>query len=285
MHGVLEQAFTPDTKLVRDDAPPMDFDDEITAYYDRGEEAGRLDEWGRLERLRTQALLARYLPPPPAVVLDVGGGAGAYAVWLAGLGYDVTLIEPVALHVEQARAAGVRAELGDARALDTADESADAVLLLGPLYHLPEPEDRRRALREARRALRAGGVLAAAAISRFASTFDGLLRHYLDDPAFEATIERVLESGRHANPTRHPGWFTTAYFHLPDELAAEVSEAGFDLTALVAVEGVGAWLPDVDRWLEDPGRRSVLMRAIARVEAEPSLLGASPHTLAVGRAR
>lgn len=97
-----------------------------------------------------------------------------------------------------------------------------------------------------------------------------------------AEIERALASGRHENPTRHPAWFTTAYFHLPGELAAEVSGAGFTLEALLAIEGVGTWLPDVDDWLDDPRRRDALLRAIARVEAEPSLLGASPHVLAVG---
>ena len=77
-------------------------------------------------------------------MLDVGGGPGVYAVWLAGLGYEVALLDPVELHVTQARAAGVaRAEVGDARALPFADGSADAVLLLGPLYHLHEADDRR----------------------------------------------------------------------------------------------------------------------------------------------
>jgi ubiquinone/menaquinone biosynthesis C-methylase UbiE len=263
----------------------MEFDEDITAYYDRGEEAGRLDDWGRLERVRTQELLARYLPPAPAVVLDVGGGPGAYAVWLAGLGYTVAVIDPVALHVEQARATGLDADLGDARTLAAPDASADVVLLLGPLYHLPEAEDRRRALAEARRVLRPGGTVAVAAITRFASTIDGLLKRFLDDPVFERMVERVLAEGRHANPTRHPGWFTTAYFHLPDELAADVGDAGFDLGALLAVEGVGAWLPDVDDWLDDPRRRATLLRAIERTEAEPSLLGASPHLLAVGYKR
>ena len=258
------------------------FDDDITAYYDRGEEAGRLSGWGRLEMVRTQVVLDGHLPPPPAVVLDVGGGPGAYAVWLAGLGYDVSLLDPVELHVRQARAAGVRAEMGDARALPFEDESADAVLLLGPLYHLPDDDDRRRALEEAHRVLKPGGVVAAAAISRFASTIDGLVKGHLEHLAFEPVIERVLEDGRHANPTRHPRWFTTAYFHLPDDLAREVRAAGFELASLVAVEGVGAFLHDPDAWLDDPSRRAALLRAIARVETEPSLLGASPHLLAVG---
>jgi hypothetical protein len=84
------------------------------------------------------------------------------------------------------------------------------------------------------------------------------------------------------NPTRHPGWFTTAYFHLPDDLAREVREAGFELSALLAVEGAGSWLTTVDDWLDDPDRRASLLRAIRRVEAEPALLGASAHILVVG---
>jgi SAM-dependent methyltransferase len=261
------------------------FDEEITAYYDRGDEAGRLVSWGRLELVRTQELLRRYLPAAPGVVVDVGGGPGRYAVWLAGLGYDVRLIDPVALHVEQARAEGVVAELGDARELPLADESVDAVLLLGPLYHLTAREDRLRALAEASRVLRPGGVVAAAAITRFASTIDGLRKGYLEDPQFERIVERVLHDGHHVNASRHAGWFTTAYFHEPDELAGEVRDAGLDLRGLLAIEGVGEWLPDPDAWLDDPPRRAALLRAIERVETEPSLLGASPHLLAVGAKR
>jgi ubiquinone/menaquinone biosynthesis C-methylase UbiE len=258
------------------------FDEDITAYYDRGDEEDRLQTWGRLEFVRTQELLTRFLPPAPAVVLDVGGGPGAYAAWLAAVGYEVQLLDPVALHVDQARALDVTASIGDARALPFADASADAVLLLGPLYHLVDGDDRAQVLVEARRVLRPGGVVAAAAISRFASTVDGLQKGYLTAPGFERIVEAVLRDGGHANPERHEGWFTTAYFHVPDDLAREVRDAGFSLAALLAVEGVGQWLADRDDWLDDPARREALLRAIARVEAEPSLLGASPHLLAVG---
>ena len=266
-------------------------DPEISAHYELGLEADRLATWGRIERERTMALLERHLPPPPARVLDVGGGPGVYALRLARAGYEVHLVDPVELHVAQAREASAgqpgaplaSAETGDARALDAPDGSADAVLLLGPLYHLPDAGDRRRALAEARRVLRAGGVLAAAAISRFAATIDGLLKRHLEDPAFEAILEAGLRDGVHRNPdpAARPEWFTTAFFHRPDELA-EVRAAGFALDALVAVEGVGALLADAGAWLDDPVLRGRLMRAISRVEAEPALLGASPHLLAIG---
>jgi SAM-dependent methyltransferase len=265
---------------------------DIAAYYDRGQEEGRLGDWGRLEFLRTRELLARFLPAPPATVLDVGGAAGAYALPLAVEGYAVHLVDPVALHVEQARAASAAQPdaplaslvVGDARELPVDDQSADVVLLLGPLYHLTDAADRTRALREARRALRPNGLLVAAAITRFASTLDGVAQGFLLEPGFEAIVERDLADGQHRNPGAHPGWFTTAYFHRPDELGREVAAAGFDVTALLAVEGaVGAAAEarSLDAWLDDSRRREILLRAIRRVEAEPSLLGASPHVLAL----
>lgn len=224
-------------------------------------------------------------------MLDVGGGTGAYAFPLAQEGYSVHLLDPVALHVEQAlatsasrpEAALADARVGDARRLPFADGSADAALLLGPLYHLTARRDRLLALREARRVLRPGGAVFAAAISRFASTYDGLFRGLLDDPEFEEIVERDVVDGQHRNPSGRPGWFTTAYFHLPQELAEETTEAGLSVEALVGIEGPGWLVPDLEAWLEDPARRPKLMAAIRRVETEPSLLGAGGHLLVVGR--
>jgi SAM-dependent methyltransferase len=265
-------------------------DPEIAAHYGGVDEGRRLGPFD-LERVRTWELLGRFLPPPPAVVLDVGGAAGVYALPLAERGYQVHLVDPVAGHVEQARRASqgqpaaplAGAAVGDARRLAHPDGGADAVLLLGPLYHLTERADRLRALAEARRVLRPGGVVAAAAISRFASTCDGLLRGYLDDPAFAAIVAGDLRDGQHRNPTGRPEWFTTAYFHLPDELGREVAEAGLRLEALLAVEGPAWLLPDVAGRLADPARRETVLAAIRAVETEPSLLGVSAHLLAVAR--
>jgi SAM-dependent methyltransferase len=261
----------------------FELDPSVLAYYDEGREHARL-ETDRVEFLRTQELLARYLPPAPARILDVGGGAGVHAVPLIQAGYEVVLLDPVALHVEQARAAGVTdVRLGDARRLPFDDASFDAVLLLGPLYHLVDRDDRVAALRESARVVRTDGLVLAAVISRFASAYDGLRRHFLDDPDFQAVVARDLASGLHEIPERRSGWFTTAYFHHPDEVPGELADAGLAYEALVAIEGPGSFLVDAEHWLDDPDRCEVLLRVIRQVESEPSLFGASAHLLAVGR--
>ncbi|MDV3125650.1 methyltransferase domain-containing protein [Mycobacterium sp. 21AC1] len=234
--------------------------------------------------------MKRYLPSAPAEVLDVGGAEGAYALPLARQGYRVHLVDPVPRHVEAAQRASAAqgdaplagVQLGDARDLShIADDSVDAVLMLGPLYHLTDVVDRGRALAEAKRVLRPGGVLLAAAISRYASTLDGLRTGALDDPEFESIVVDDLDSGVHRNPKvdAKPEWFTLAYFHLPDELRSEVAQAGFTDVRVLAVEG--PVLLD-QATLDDPIRRATALRAIERIEAEPALLGASPHLMAVG---
>jgi ubiquinone/menaquinone biosynthesis C-methylase UbiE len=265
---------------------------EVLRFYEAADEAGRLDvDYFPLERARTQEIVGRHLPPPPAVVLDVGGAAGAYSYWLAARGHEVHLVDPVERHVRQAVEAAAHhsaplasASVGDARALERGDASVDAVLLLGPLYHLQAKEDRLQALREALRVLRPGGWLFAAGISRYASLLDGLRTGKIfDTPAFAAIVARDLEDGRHRNDTGTLEFFTTAYFHRPGELAAEVSETGFESPVVHAVEGPGAFLPDFAARWTNPEERAVLLHFLALVEREPALLGASPHLLATAR--
>ena len=172
--------------------------------------------------------------------------------------------------------------VGDARNVPLSDDAADAVLLLGPLYHLIHVADRARAIAEARRLLRPGGTLFAAGISRFASTHDGLRSGAIADPRFEAIVEGDLRDGVHRNPevAERPEWFTLAYLHRPDELLDEVRSSGFPDAEIYAVEGVGAGM-DLDDPLDDPDGRATVLRAIRRVEQEPSLLGSSPHLMVV----
>jgi ubiquinone/menaquinone biosynthesis C-methylase UbiE len=265
---------------------------EIQEYYLQGQESERLSSpQGQLERLRTQALFARHLPSAPAVVFDIGGGPGVHAFWLAQRGYQVNLIDPVELHLEQARShaaiSGVALTSiarGDARKLDIASGTADAVLLLGPLYHLTGYLDRIQALREARRILKPGGVLFAAAISRFASLIDGLSSGFFRDAEFREIVADDLASGQHRNPTNNSFYFTTAYFHRPEELASEVREAGYGEIRVLAIEGPVWSAAQFRATWDDPRQREKLLDYLSRVETEQSLLGASAHLMAVATA-
>ncbi|MEU2614656.1 methyltransferase domain-containing protein [Micromonospora sp. NPDC007271] len=236
---------------------------------------------GRLEARRTRDLLARALPAPPAVVLDVGGGTGAYAGWLAGAGHRVHLVDLVPAHAAAARTAypEVTATVGDARELPLPDGSADATLLLGPLYHLPDRADRVTALREAVRVTRPGGPVVAAVISRNAALIDLTAQGRVDERS------RPLLLGAYATGVNDPETgFTTAYFHRPEQLVEEFAAAGLPAPRLYGVEGpLWPLLNALDSGPDDRLFHDAVACAAA-FEQDPAVLGASAHLLAVAPA-
>jgi SAM-dependent methyltransferase len=273
----------PMTETTREPGPAVH--EEILAYYARGKEDARLRQGGapagRLEFWRTQDVLRRLLPAAPARILDVGGGSGVHAQWLAQDGYEVDLVDPVPLHVEQAdRLPGVTARLGDARSLAVEHAAYDGVLLLGPLYHLPERADRVRALGEARRVVRPGGPVIAATINRYAALHDILREERYFDPVQRARTDAVSGHGRHGT---EGGRFTIAYLAQPAEVPGEFTDAGLAPEGQYGLEGVAWLMGGVEDWLDDPARREAVLAASRRIESEPTLLGASGHLLTVGR--
>ncbi|WLS48451.1 condensation domain-containing protein [Micromonospora profundi] len=277
-------------ELERQLAETDDLAEDLTAFYTTSEEDEReaaASGHGRLEFERTQEILLRHLPPAPAVIADIGGGTGRYALWLADLGYRVVHRDIVPLYVEQLRAAirpdtDVETAVGDARSLDLADESVAAVLLLGPLYHLPRLADRVQVLREARRIVAPGGTVFASAISRWAARMDGVLREriYERGPEMLAHIDQVEETGV-LPPLARGGY--TAYTHRPDELQSEFSSAGLDMTDLVSVEGTAFLLTDLTERMDDPRGHEAILASARAHERVPELLGIGPHLVATGR--
>jgi ubiquinone/menaquinone biosynthesis C-methylase UbiE len=261
---------------------------DVIAYYESFREQERLERGiGLLEFERTLDVFRRTLPAPPATILDVGGGPGVYACRLAAQGYETHLIDPVPMHIQQARWSSsmqpshpVKSiEIGDARQLTQVDSSADAVLFMGPLYHLTKFAERQTALAEARRVLKPGGVLIASAICRYASLFDGLHRGLMDDPRFPPILHADLKTGLHRNVSGNPEFFTEAYFHQPEELREEIRSAGFYNVRVLAAEGPGWLASDLDRRLGNPKELSQLLELLRELEAVPELLAASPHLL------
>ncbi|GAA5514502.1 2-methoxy-6-polyprenyl-1,4-benzoquinol methylase, mitochondrial [Deinococcus carri] len=263
--------------------------DEIATYYGLDREHDRLTRGlGVVEFARTLELLGRLLPPAPAAVLDVGGGTGVYARELLKAGHAVHLLDAMPGHVARVRAdptlAGLTSvTLGDARRLPYASASADAVLLLGPLYHLTRSADRAAALAEARRVLRPGGVLVAVGIPRAAAICGDFTRGLPGEPYFRPIREAAYTGGEYLNPEHRPGYFTTAYFHHPHELEAELAAAGVRDVTLYALEGPASLLPDPEEIMRDAERREGLLAALRLMERDPALLGVTPHLLAVGQ--
>jgi ubiquinone/menaquinone biosynthesis C-methylase UbiE len=263
--------------------------EEVADHYASGYEAARLHTGaGKIDCERSRELLKRFLPPVPAKILDVGGGPGGHACWLAKQSYEVHLIDMTPLHVQLTKEASrcqpenplTSANVGDACSLSWNAETVDVVLLFGPLYHLADKEDRLKALQEARRVLKSGGVLLAVGISRFASTFDGLRSGFLKETRFTEIVDRDLKSGHHQNPTDRSEYFMDTFFHHPDELRNEVAEAGFVVKGVYGVEGPCWLLPDFDAWWDKEEYRQRLLGIARTLETESSLLGVSAHLIA-----
>ncbi|WP_112139975.1 class I SAM-dependent methyltransferase [Glycomyces dulcitolivorans] len=257
---------------------------EIAAYYEQGGERERLSRnaRGRLEFARMQDLLRRLLPGEGLDVLDVGGATGVHASWLAADGHKVTLVDPVPSQVAVAAGLpGVDALVGDARDLPCGDAAFDAVLLMGPLYHLTDREHRVQAVAEARRCARPGGIVAAATINRTAGWCDYLLfqaggRDKGIGP--EASL-RVMREGvlRYSDQDI----FTTAYLSHPGEVASEFEDAGLAAPDQYAVQGFPGYIPELEGLVDNEEVREHLMEGLRIIEREPSLLGASNHLLTV----
>ncbi|WP_350279126.1 methyltransferase domain-containing protein [Kribbella sp. HUAS MG21] len=226
-----------DTPVIPLDRPSVD--PAIERHYSsRWDEAARLNSTvkGRLEQARLYDFLGQWFPSAPARIADIGGGPGVHAGWLRDQGHDVVLLDPVQRHVDQANAAGITAELGDGRRLPWPNESFDAVLMAGPLYHLPDASDRRLALREALRVLRPRGVLAAVAINRAANLIGSTLANTL--LTRHGIVRDILGTGHSAANER----MAHCYYHRESELRSELVSAGLRPVNIFGLTGPGGWL-------------------------------------------
>jgi len=271
---------------------------EIYEFYNNGAEIGRLERGlGIVEFLRTKEILSRYIDGGK-VVYDIGGGIGMYTAWLAKMGNEVHLIELAENAVEYAKANMMQdclfiAETGDARHVNRPDESADVVLLMGPLYHLRNREDRLQSLRESLRVLKKGGLLVAAGISKFSSMTWALsvygekknenLLEFLDDPVFFNMIKGEMTTGDHIRPKEYPKFIAESYFTTAEEMKTEIAEAGFVVEKAIAVEGCIWFTPHLAEKWEDEVSRERLLEIVRVTESEPEMMGMSPHFLLVAR--
>jgi SAM-dependent methyltransferase len=269
-----------------DENSPGDQSAVIAALYDS--DPGR--EWQRAERHRTEfavtlRALDEYLPPAPAKILDCGGGPGRYAIELAKRGYQVTLFD---LSVENLNLARLRvAEAGvsldsfiQGSAVDLSDfetDTFDSVLLLGPLYHLLESDDRAQAVSEAARVMKPGAPLFAAFISRYA----GHRYAAANSPEYileQAEIsQQLFEKG--VFPPREEGSFVAFMAH-PSEVDEPFWHSGLEVSSVLGVEGLVSMIEEHvnilsgelwEKWVD----------LNYRVAPDPSIHGLVEHLLVI----
>jgi len=259
----------------------------IERYYDQQPE----QEWERLERHRTEfALTLRalvgHLPPPPARVLDCGGGPGRYAIELARRGYEVTLFdlsaECLRLAREKAAEAGVTLvgfEQGTATDLSRfPDETFDATLLMGPLYHLLEETERRRALAEAYRVLKPGSALFAA----FTCRYSPLRYAAVYAPAWPVDnperLKDFLATG--VMPPGDKDFRFVAHYAHPGQVIPLCQRAGFEVVTVLGIEGIVSLIEDEVNALSGAAWEA-WVDLNERVAPDTSLHGGVEHLLAV----
>lgn len=263
-------------------------DKDVLESYNTGKEKGRLYKGiGLVEFARTKEVLCEQLPKPKAVVYDIGGAYGEYSYYLTDLGYDVYLYDLSEKNIEMSQEMGRElgiflkcAEVADARSIPRPDNSADAILLLGPMYHIMEREERHLCLKECYRLLKPGGKLFTAGISRYATTLKYICRYdyqpVIDDIDFYRMLENTVKTGVH---TRKP--MGMAYFHKPEELADEIITAGFTNTDTRGVLGPATMIRNLDEAWKDENKREAIMRIVRLLEKEESMMGSSTHFLVI----
>lgn len=272
-------------------------DPEVLKSYNAGMEKNRLcTDLGLIEFARTCEILLEQLPPPPAVIYDIGGGYGVYSYWLTERGYTVWLYDISEKNIEMSRQLAHEKGLAlagnavaDARKVPRPDSTADAILFCGPLYHIIEYQERILALQECLRLLKPGGVLFSGAITRYATTLwattvYGVRNQLLSDPDFLEMINREITDGRHIKKpnTAYKG-LGNSFFHLPKELVAELSAAGFLENDVRGVIGPCWLVPNLDALWQEQAHREVILKIVRLLEREESILGLSTHLLAVSR--
>jgi ubiquinone/menaquinone biosynthesis C-methylase UbiE len=263
---------------------------QLDEFYNQSSEEDRLSMGlGPWEFERNKELIQRYLPQGKATVADVGGGTGKYSEWLAEMGHEVRMIDPVEKHIKLAQK---RAEKlshpfqvmpGEARHLEIPDDTADLVILHGPLYHLQQREERIKAILEAKRITKPGGVILGFAINYTASTLVALMQGMIHDPQILNMCLSELTSGKHEAPENMPGILAEAFYHRPEELRSEFEEANLTNLELFAVEGI-VWLDK--NWFTsraDQTKFDHLLSIASLTEKDLNLISFSPHIMIAGR--
>ena len=259
----------------------------IAKHYDRVSEGPRLQRSRarRLEFDTTLHFLDQHLSPR-ATLLELGAGHGAYSLHFARKGHRVLatdLVESncaaIIAHVENEGLATIQVRQADATRLDAlSDWDFQAVLCLGPYYHLRTRELRRRCLLECRRVVHDRGLVAVSYINR-AFAVGYLLKNGISLTADQYDSLQKLDDNR----TDYPDpFFNITHFTTPEAVEAEVRSCGFEIVEHVATDGVYEYFSESLENLDDEAYLDFFSYHL-KTCSQPSQRGASNHGLVILR--
>ncbi len=260
-------------------------DKQIEDFYTMASEDTRLNSgMGLFEFERIKELISEQIHKENTKIIDIGGGTGKYSEWLASLGHQVTLVEPVEKHIKQAESRLKKGKnhftiiKGNAQNLDISSNVADLVLLHGPLYHLQNIEERKQCLQQVYRVLKEDGICLAFGINYSASTIAGLMNGQIHNPDFFEMCKRELSTSLHNPPNSLPWVLAKGYYHKPNDLKTELLDAApFIYQFTKAVEGI-IWLDrDYFTNMSIPKKRETLDALLHLTEQDKGLMALSPH--------
>jgi S-adenosylmethionine-dependent methyltransferase len=249
------------------------------------------DEWGRLERHRieyeiTKKVLNEFIEDN-SEVLDVGGGPGRYSIYLAQKGHNVTLVDLSKKLVEQATENASKAGViihkfikGNVLNLETMlpGKHFDAVLCMGPMYHLLEEDERKEGIRQCLKLLKPRGVLIVSFISAYAPIVDCLKAYPHEIKERKVYFLQYLTDGRNNKDSG----FTDAYFINPENIEALLSEFELETLRVMAAEGLGAMCENQIMQLSEEDFQE-WVDLFYKISDNKVVWGSCEHLLYVGR--
>ena len=254
----------------------------LREFYENYDEEGRLlSRSGNVEFTTTMHFIEKYLRPGMRI-LEVGAATGRYSHTLARMGYRVDAVEYVQHNIEIFNSLtqpgeDVTIRQGDARDLSFfEDDTFDLTLVLGPMYHLFEESDRRKALREAVRVTKKGGILFAAYCMLDASILCyGFARNELNELIREDRIDLQNFTQIHSR---------LDYFCLDRKESIDALREGLGVTQLhfAAAEGYAKHMEAPLAEMDEETYELFLRYHLTTCE-RPDTVGISHHTIDIFR--
>ncbi|MBQ7850762.1 MAG: methyltransferase domain-containing protein [Clostridia bacterium] len=256
----------------------------LQAYYETHDEDARLrSRAGQVEYLTTMRYIDKYLKPGMRI-LEIGAATGRYSHALARMGYRVDAVELLEHNIRIFREntqPGENITITQGNATDLSafpEDTYDMMLLLGPMYHLFTQEEQRRALHEALRVTKPGGLLLTAYCNNEATIYNFcFMRGYMMDPHFYPLIDKETFKCS-SNPEDR------FVLHRPEEIDALMADLPAERLHLIGTDMMTQYIKDTIEGMSEEMYQYYLRYHFLICE-RPDMTGITNHYLDICRKR